>query len=454
MEPPPTPECPPPEHLEQLVATGARAGDLRDHVESCPRCGERVAGLRELDLLAGEVRDAVRADARVDPAPPLGSARRRVRKGIAISAIVLCVAAVGADVWVGVRYIEDDKYGDLYLPPFGRFDRPWERLDLEKALAHVVEQPEVGEVPYPAEGWVNEPGQNDINSIGARSRREFAPRPADGVLRVACYGDSFTFGAEAAIGQAWPNHLDRMEDDLEVVNMGVRGYGTDQALMLFRRTAPALRPDVVVVGLLLENVSRNVNRIRSMLYVETAPVVIKPRFVLEDGELVLVPIPYETRAEAYRAAFEGTLRDEMIDHEYWAGDDPLLPFSSIERILRAKHARERRRTGRLWRDTEAEPYRVTLAILQAFDDEARAMGASDVVVVVFPEKLDLEVAAGPEAYHRALLDDLDARGIAYLDAAPLLAPLEDGAYKSQHLSPAGNHVVAAAIRDWLRDRHP
>ena len=378
-----------------------------------------------------------------------------MRRRIAIAGVLALAAAVAADVAVGTWLVENGKYGDLPLPPFGLFDRPREREVLELALRRIEEDPELREVELPPEGWINDPNGAEINSIGARADREFTQTPADGTVRVCCYGDSFTFGSEVELGEDWPAQLDALEDDFEVVNLGVRGYGTDQALIRYRRTGDSLHPHVVVVGVLLENIARNVNRFRSLLYPDTPPVVIKPRFVVEDGGLVLVPIPFATRYEAYLAALDGTLRERMREHEYWAGDDPVLPFSSMEGILRAKSARERRRVRGLWLDTEGEPYLVTLAILQAFHDEARAGGAEHVVVVLYPEKRDLADALGETPCYAALLEDLEARGIDYVDAARALERMKKrDIYGKQHLTPRANRLVAIAVRDRLRAHYP
>ena len=54
----------------------------------------------------------------------------------------------------------------------------------------------------------------------------------------------------------------------EVLNLGVGGYGTDQAFLKYKLTQKNLDADMVLIGYMTENCNRNVNTYRPF-YVKT-----------------------------------------------------------------------------------------------------------------------------------------------------------------------------------------
>ncbi len=80
----------------------------------------------------------------------------------------------------------------------------------------------------------------------------FAETPPPGTLRVGCYGDSFTFGAEVADGSDYPALLAaelarRGRTSTEVLNFGVPGYGMHQTAMLHEATASRWHVDRTIL---------------------------------------------------------------------------------------------------------------------------------------------------------------------------------------------------------------
>jgi lysophospholipase L1-like esterase len=82
------------------------------------------------------------------------------------------------------------------------------------------------------------------NSDGLRMRREIGAK--DGRVRVACFGDSCTYGLWLSVDDAWPNVLDK-DRALDVINAGVPGYSSYQGALLAERRCPEWKPDVVVL---------------------------------------------------------------------------------------------------------------------------------------------------------------------------------------------------------------
>lgn len=89
------------------------------------------------------------------------------------------------------------------------------------------------------------------NSRGLRGDEVELPKPA-GIYRVLAVGDSCTFGSGAGQAQTWPAQLEqalaraRPELRFDVINAGVPGFSSYQALRYLEVEGFALEPDVVV----------------------------------------------------------------------------------------------------------------------------------------------------------------------------------------------------------------
>jgi len=115
----------------------------------------------------------------------------------------------------------------------------------------------------PVTGWKNKPGYRDrhleINSLTFRGPG-LARRKPPGTLRIACLGDSGTFGfwAEAVpVGirfEGYPEALarrlrERGMPHVEVINCGALGYSTSHGLRQLLTRVAELSPDIVTVRL-------------------------------------------------------------------------------------------------------------------------------------------------------------------------------------------------------------
>jgi lysophospholipase L1-like esterase len=87
-----------------------------------------------------------------------------------------------------------------------------------------------------------------INSLGLRGPEVVQPKPA-GRRRIACFGDSITFGFGVGDEETYSRALGRLlaPRDVEVLNAGVTGFTSHQVLGWLRRIAPETGLDVVTV---------------------------------------------------------------------------------------------------------------------------------------------------------------------------------------------------------------
>lgn len=318
-------------------------------------------------------------------------------------------------------------------------------------------------------GWRYRPSHTStdhvINAQGLRSRREYAVTPPPGVLRVAAFGDSFVYGTEVLNADAWPLLIEQASDRLEVLNYGVGGYGTDQALLLFARDGMQLGPRIVLIGFAPVDLRRTQNRYRRFLSTAEPPLV-KPRFRIDSlGHLDLVPSPLRTRAE-WEAVMEDPKRifalaegDELYDAARYA--DPLYDWSATVRLLTAAGERIWHRS--LWRDRllesgqfrpASEAFRLEHALMLAFADSVRARGAEPIFVLL-PDHDSVEgIRTGAPSVYAPLRDSLEKNGsptrvidlMSAFAAAPATTSVESWFAPGGHYSAAGNRIVA----DWIR----
>jgi lysophospholipase L1-like esterase len=92
-----------------------------------------------------------------------------------------------------------------------------------------------------------------LNDEGFRSA-PFARKKQLGTVRIACIGDSWTFGMNVDQDQMYPARVQALLSEkpgtknVEVMNFGVLGYSSFQGLQLLKTRVLDLQPDVLVIG--------------------------------------------------------------------------------------------------------------------------------------------------------------------------------------------------------------
>ncbi|HLA78505.1 MAG TPA: SGNH/GDSL hydrolase family protein [Vicinamibacteria bacterium] len=287
------------------------------------------------------------------------------------------------------------------------------------------------DIPHPTRGWALRPGLRDSagpggkpvssNSRGLRGRREYAiPKPV-GVKRLLFLGDSFTFGEGVGDAETFCHRLQGLLPAVEVLNLGVHGYGHDQMLVTLREEGPRYQPDVVALGYVTDDALRNLMRFRDSA---------KPRFELRDGRLLLTGVPVPTpsqilAAEPYRSKFLDLLTMLKQQADWRSGRRP------------------------------QEMLDLTRAILDEFFATARGLGAQPVVIdlPVWRELENQHTAPAPR--EQFLADHCRRREIPYLSLRPRFVHhrQQGGRLETQEHWGPGEHALAAeGIADFLNQR--
>jgi len=147
---------------------------------------------------------------------------------------------------------------------------PWEiepalRLDYETFVAVKVDHKGAFRYIYmrdndlfwkgrPDTKWTGRVGHDipaEMNSHGFRQREFSLAKPAS-TLRIACLGDSRTFGLGVWEKETYPRQLEGLlrarhpgHTEIEVLNLGVMGYSMFQGWISLNINAPLMQPDVV-----------------------------------------------------------------------------------------------------------------------------------------------------------------------------------------------------------------
>lgn len=183
----------------------------------------------------------------------------------------------------------------------------------------------LGKAHHPVLGWDNQPGSEltsnntageawtqSFNTEGARKGNPLSGSEPD----ILTYGDSFTLGAEVNGDETWQAYLSQTLQR-NVVNYGVNGYGTGQALLKFEQhlTRPQTA-STVILGIHEFNIARVVNGFRPFTLPATgAKLGFKPAFVPAGDEVRFHPNPFraDTAFEDLRAAAY-----EVAAYDFWA----------------------------------------------------------------------------------------------------------------------------------------
>jgi len=179
-------------------------------------------------------------------------------------------------------------------------------------------------------GWDNPAGETrrQRNCVGeeiaytysADRMRVHGTLASDAVVVVA--GDSYTHGEEVVDGASYPAALERILG-VPVANLGVPGYGPEQALIKLEGLIDRLpRARIAVLSIMYENSRRMVNSYRPVYYRDTGiRFGLKP--YLRDGQFhgLVGSDPLRDFASLLAAA------DEAFDRDYWRRPRARFPYA-------------------------------------------------------------------------------------------------------------------------------
>jgi lysophospholipase L1-like esterase len=256
-----------------------------------------------------------------------------------------------------------------------------------------------------------------INSLGMRGQ-EIKLQKAPGQIRILAVGDSFTFGYGVSDRDTFPEELNQLlkknfpSQDIQVLNLGVSGYGSADEALVIKHKAAAYSPDLVIIG-----------------------------YVLND--------PQNRQMDPLHVFF----------HHSWWQHSNLLAAMAI-----AKEKVEIRLIGKgdYYIYLYENPDRWS-ASPRAFKEisEWSLKNRAPVLVVIFPNITPPDAWPSDYPYkkiHRRVADEAERQGLKTFDLYPELSayPARQLIFSARniHFNPRGNRIVAEHLLNYLTKNYP
>ncbi len=149
-------------------------------------------------------------------------------------------------------------------------------------------------------GNMERPVYFDINGIRVPHENFQLDRAKPSILFIGC---SFTMGHGLSYEESFVGKFgDLKEVRYQVVNLGVQGYGSDQALLALKRYLPRFNTKVVVYSFIEDHILRNGNYDRRMLVPTARFLGTKPQFGLNNSNKIYLarkPLLYKDYINSY-----------------------------------------------------------------------------------------------------------------------------------------------------------
>jgi hypothetical protein len=221
---------------------------------------------------------------------------RKITAILLANLILFCVAFAAIEVGLRVAHYPFEGTRTPDETAVGRFD------------------PDLGWSYNPNASFVrNRPSPRAASPVQAKNASEYMFHFDDAGIRVPragtkldpslpsilLIGGSYTMGHGLDYADTFAGKLAERLPSYQIVNLGVQGFGTDQALLALRRHLPRFEAKLVIYTFIMRHHVRNGNVDRRMLFPKMHFPGTKPLFALdESGGLRLVHTPQ--RYEDYR----------------------------------------------------------------------------------------------------------------------------------------------------------
>ena len=233
-------------------------------------------------------------------------------------------------------------------------------------------------------------------------------------------GASQTFGESVNDDEVYVSLLNKKFNDIEVLNFGVRGYGTDQMLLYYENEARNYDLDITILAFAFHHMPRN---IRSFTFYA------KPYFIRNGNRLGLLSTPVPSEFELF---------DKNIPkfNKYILNNSVLLRIGL--KYIRAIRKRQ------LYKE-ESDVWNLTKAIVTKFSNIVKKNNSHFILLNIEHEYKELEPALQKLA---------NEHNIDLINLGPTLRNALDSGIPAQipnndHWSAVGHKIVSNAIHEHL-----
>jgi hypothetical protein len=265
-----------------------------------------------------------------------------------------------------------------------------------------------------------------INSKGLRDDEMNYEKPP-GVFRIVLLGDSNTFGHGLPIEKHFSTLLEKRFPNLQVVNMGVGGYGVDQELLYLQQEGFRYNPDLVLAYV---PHYANQRHMHSNRFGQD-----KPRFVLNGERLTLTnyPVRYNFPLPRYLLPIHSwcVSQSKVCELLHFRGTTFMKNSSDVMSSV-----------------TQAGTERPDRLSIQRFESDTHELG-SRIVAEMGNECRNREIPFALVTRISSLHETLVKHGYKSLDVSQALANREFKIPNDNHDNEAANDVLAREIGRFL-----
>jgi hypothetical protein len=275
------------------------------------------------------------------------------------------------------------------------------------------------------------------------------------------YGDSFVEGAEVGPEDTWQAHFERRTGKA-ILNLGVGGYGLDQAVLKFEKYGRRHPTRIAILGLYHQPYRRALSYHPFYYFAnkDAYTFAFKPMFIKnhEGFELIRPPCADATCLVEVLSKPDHQVWQRLAQYDYWYRVNQAKPVPGFPNLI--TYARVLQEKLRVQRQQEgAENYffptpgalEVVEYIVERFVNDSRVMGMTPLCLMLYSSS-DLRVIKAGIRLDDQLLVFLANRGIPYVDTAQYIFnhyQSDDGFAGLQapkgHLNARGNLLVAEAL---------
>ena len=211
------------------------------------------------------------------------------------------------------------------------------------------------------------------NSLGIRDDREFALASNPATARIVMLGDSFAIGYGVNYEDSVPAFLearlaDALKRPVEVINLGVSGYGTSEEMIMLDARGWQYEPDIVLVYWHAGDPDDN---IRSNL------------FRIKDGKVVQTSDEYLPAVRVREFLFSFAAYRWIAEHSHFYNWIRTVAGRSTKELLQSIRASSYPKKPRVVdSDAVAPAVRLSLALLEDIQRKSNEHGAKMIILEI------------------------------------------------------------------------
>jgi hypothetical protein len=275
------------------------------------------------------------------------------------------------------------------------------------------------------------------------------------------YGDSFVEGVEVGPDHTWQAQFERLTGEA-ILNLGVGGYGLDQAVLKFEKYGRGYPTRLAVLGLYAQTYRRALSYYPFYYFAnsDAYTFAFKPIFVKRDGRFELIRPPCADAACLMEVLSNPghPIWRLVSTHDYWYQSNQKKPTTGFPMTIKYAQVlpqilRERReqRGVENYFFVNAESFELVEYLIERFVKYSREIGMTPVCLLLYAPT-DLRIIKAGIRLDDKLLVLLKKRNIPHIDTAPYIL----GQYRQDddfmglsapkgHLNERGNQLVAESL---------